>query len=604
VTLEIPTALPSASVAAPLRSPWLFQRLRWRLFVNSGRAMVEASGLRLFVILICSTVVAGCVFGVCDVGFTFLRDKRLLDTGEVPEMLFDLLFFALFMMLVFSTGLILYGSLFSSAETGFLMSMPARADQVFAYKYQGAIAFSSWAFVLLGCPMLVAYGLVGLPGEHAGEPALLAPWYFYALLPLFFFGFVLLPGSLGAALCLLVVNFVPRRRKQIMWVLAITVIGLVSFWFYSVLSTTRADVWSRETAQALVGRFTFAQRTITPSHWMSRGVISAAARDLDQTAYNLALIWGNGLFLYLVTTGLAVGLYRRGYNRVATGGELRRRYGGHWLDQALSRILGFVDAQTRLLIVKDFRTFRRDPKQWAQVVIFVGLLCLYFANLPNIHQFDESEQHGGALAGLRTEWAERNAISLLNMGATALLLCTYTSRFIYPMLSLEGRKFWILGLLPLERDRLLWGKFMFAATAALLIAESLVLLSDVMLRIPLIGILLHVVTVATLAVGLSGLSVGIGACLPNFRETDPSKIAVGFGGTLNLIAGLLFLMVTISFMAAPWHMVMMPAEDGSYVTPMAVAGVVIGLLVGVATGIAAIMVPLQVGAAALRKMEF
>ena len=32
--------------------------------------------------------------------------------------------------------------------------------------------------------------------------------------------------------------------------------------------------------------------------------------------------------------------------------------------------------------------------------------------------------------------------------AIALLLCTYTGRFVYPMLSLEGRKFWVLGLLP------------------------------------------------------------------------------------------------------------------------------------------------------------
>ena len=60
-------------------------------------------------------------------------------------------------------------------------------------------------------------------------------------------------------------------------------------------------------------------------------------------------------------------------------------------------------------------------------------------------------------------------VSLTNLTATSILLCAYTGRFIYPMLSLEGRKFWILGLLPLKRDRLLWGKFTFSATWALLI---------------------------------------------------------------------------------------------------------------------------------------
>ena len=63
-------------------------------------------------------------------------------------------------------------------------------DQVFAYKFQGAVAFSSWGFLLLGSPILIAYGL------RIGDGA---PWYFYAVLPLFFLGFVLLPGSIGRA---------------------------------------------------------------------------------------------------------------------------------------------------------------------------------------------------------------------------------------------------------------------------------------------------------------------------------------------------------------------------------------------------------------------
>src|SRR5262249_57031371 len=53
--------------------------------------------------------------------------------------------------------------------------------------------------------------------------------------------------------------------------------------------------------------------------------------------------------------------------------------------------------------------------------------------------------------------------------------------------------------------------------------------------------------------GLSGLSVGLGAWMPNFQERDPSKIAVGFGGTLNLVAGLVYLLLVIGLLAMPWH---------------------------------------------------
>src|SRR5207244_7581133 len=93
-----------------------------------------------------------------------------------------------------------------------------------------------------------------------------------------------------------------------------------------------------------------------------------------------------------------------------------------------------------------------------------------------------------------------------------------------------------------------------SATWSLVIAEFLVIFSDLMLTIDPILIGVHAATVVVLALGLSGLSVGLGAWMPNFRESDPSKIAVGFGGTLNLITGLLFLLVEILLMAVPWHL--------------------------------------------------
>jgi hypothetical protein len=34
---------------------------------------------------------------------------------------------------------------------------------------------------------------------------------------------------------------------------------------------------------------------------------------------------------------------------------------------------------------------------------------------------------------------------------------------------------------------------------------------------------------------------------------DPSKIAVGFGGTLNLVLELAFLLATLALIAAPWR---------------------------------------------------
>ena len=136
---------------------------------------------------------------------------------------------------------------------------------------------------------------------------------------------------------------------------------------------------------------------------------------------------------------------------------------------------------------------------------------------------------------------DKYAISLMNLCGTAILLCAGLSRFVFPLISLEGRKFWILGLTPVSRDQLLRGKFAFAATGSLVVAEALILVSDVLLGLPWEGLVLHAVVVAILALGLSALNVGLGAYLPTFSETDPSKIVVGFGGTVNMVTGLGFL---------------------------------------------------------------
>jgi ABC-2 type transport system permease protein len=563
-----------------VNQPLLFQCLRWRLLHNSAATVVQNSPVRLISILLCSLLVWAGVYAGSLLGFRDLQVHQIPFAGGIIGTLFDLLFLALAIMLVFSTGLILYSSLFTSAESAFLLSTPMGADQVFAYKYEGALAFSSWAFILLGSPILLAYGWV-----------FAVPWYFYALLPLFFLGFVLVPGSVGALLCLLVVNFVPRKRKQVFVAVSALALVVCVWWGYRVNLSARAAMANPDALQRLFGHMTFAQGPLLPSHWMAQGVRAAARGEVFEALYPLALIWSNGLFLYVLAAGTSTRLYRRGHNLQTTGGTLRRRYGGHWLDRGLTLMLACLHPQMRLLIIKDFRTFRRDPAQWAQLLIFAGLLFFYTANTRRIYQEDIGRLY-------------QNVVSLLNLAATAFLLCAYTGRFIYPMLSLEGRKFWILGLLPLERERLLWAKFAYAVTAALVMAESLVLFSDFLLGMEGTVMALHALTIMAVAVGLSGLSVGLGASTPNFRENDPSKIAVGFGGTLNLVSGLLLLLVVIGLMAVPYHLyaaLAQPEAPHDLAVRLLLAA---GLALGMGLGLIAGVVPLRMGVRTLRRTEF
>lgn len=569
-----------------MSSTLLLQNLRWRLFRNSLSILLKQSWWRAATVAYCCAIIWAFLFTLAWYGFHELKTRpewKIPLEQNLIVLLFDVFFLTLAVLLIFSTGIILYSSLFAGAETQFLMSTPVPDDQIFSYKFQGAVAFSSWAFVLLGSPVLLAYGMEVSHG---------APWYYYFVLPLFFLGFLPIPGSIGAIACLLVVNVLPRHRKHLLVGIGLAAIGGLALWiFLWVREAKELGFGTRTWFESLLHELEFLGGALHPPHWMSRGIKAAALDRPGEMLYCLGLVWSYGLFLYLVTVWLARKLYRRGFNRLASGGAIRRRFGGHWLDALAERTLLFIDPQTKVLIIKDFRAFRRDPAQWAQILLFIGMGVIYFLNMRRFYEHDLGRSF-------------KIGISLLTLTATAFLMCAYTGRFIFPMLSLEGSKFWILGLLPLDRGRLMIGKFVFSSIGCVAVGEFLIVFSNVMLGMPLLIILVHMLTIGVLALGFSGMSVGLGACIPNFRESDPSKIAVGFGGTVNLVLSLLLLGAVILTMALPWHLLYgrnpdldLPLGNVPILTWSCMLG---GLIVGAV----AIYLPMRAGMRNLRTLEF
>jgi ABC-2 type transport system permease protein len=111
--------------------------------------------------------------------------------------------------------------------------------------------------------------------------------------------------------------------------------------------------------------------------------------------------------------------------------------------------------------------------------------------------------------------------------------------------------------------------------------------------------------------GLSGIAVGLGAWMPDLRESSPSKISSGFGGTLSLVISSLFIMATVIAAAVPTHLFLLTHTLGPSVISshgiLAWAGgrwgAIAGGLAVVGLGIAATVVPLMLGLRAFRRLE-
>jgi ABC-2 type transport system permease protein len=579
------TATLAPPAVAPTPAPSqaaVFRQLRVRLARNGLRTLVESGKIKLVTMLATSVVVGLFVFALSWFGFHELFRGKVPAKGLIAAGLFDMMFFTLGGMLIFSTGIILYASLFTSPEAKFLLATPATADLIFATKFQAAVAFSSWAFLILGLPILVSYGIV------AG-----VPWYFYPLLPAYLLGFVLLPGSASALGCVLLARFLPRNRRQVLLASGVVLTGVLIYWLVQVGNAAKRTLaaQNRSELDGLVGQFSLAQHPLMPSHWMTTGVTAAARDEVLNAAIPMALLCSNGLMAYLFAAWVAGRVYRTAFDRLSGQGRGKAIYRTSVLDRGMELLVWYLDKPTRILVVKDFRTFRRDPSQWALLIVFAGLMMLGARNFRQFYTAD-------------LDVLDKYIVGLVNLAGTSILLCAGLSRFIFPLISLEGRKFWVLGLMPVSRRQILVGKFAFAATGAVLIAETLIVGSELMLGVSFELVAVHALAALCIALGLSGLNVGLGAYMPNFRETDPSKIVVGFSGTVNMVVGLLYIVIVVAVTALPLHAAAVvkfylkqPMGDFPW---WAYAG----LPLGVIAAAVAVWLPLRAGAKALAETEF
>ncbi len=580
------------------REAGILWRLRWRLVRTSLVHSYQTARLRVLLVVVLSTVFWAGLFVLFFEGFRFL----IIHVGgpggayhaETVRLVFHVFFASLNVMLVFSSGIIFYGALFRSEETAFLLSTPVRAGRIVLHKFQDAVFFSSWGFFLLGSPMLLAYGIVTN-----------APWTYYALMLPLMATFVYIPCCVGALACLGIVRWLPKVRKLVVGLLSAAVIGISLYAIWQTVRGSGFEVFGSKWFQETLERFRFTRGQWLPSTWLAAALLEAGRRGSlatieapwSESLKYLSVLTSNAMLLHLLVVSTGARLLLPCYSLARGHGGRRFRQREALIDRLLAAMTRPIHRPMSLLLVKDLRLFRRDPVQWSQFLIFFGLLALYFMNLD---RFDNDSRDVSYRAWI-------NIVSFLNLAVVGLILSTFTTRFIYPMLSLEGSRFWILGLVPVQRDVIVWSKFVFAAVGSWIPSAILILISDLMLRVEAIVVLLHQLTCILLCLGLASISVGLGAAMPNVREQSPAKVAAGFGGTLSLVLSASFILVIVSLTALPCHFYTIAIDSGFGVGWIGRYSIETWMLVGVAVAILlttlATYVPMRVGLREFRRLE-
>lgn len=554
----------------------ILESRRRRELSNRFRDLLDRSRFKILVIGSFSILFW---FSLYRLSLTGMRQIQFMAKEHAAELLgsmFHVFFLALGVMLLFSNAIITYTSLFRSRETAFLSSLPVRAESIFLYRLLESVAFSSWAFVFLATPLTAAYASwLGLP------------WTFNLAVLAFYLTFLFVPAALGALVSMIVTVTIPRSRKGLTIAGAAIIVAGVVYLGFRVVRLPGGFNQDLRIASEVFESIRFSENPLLPSAWLAKGILHLRDGRTGKALFFLGVIAANALFLTAIAHAAAGRLMRRGWF-VSQDLPTRKRRGARaGLDLVFGRLLFFMGRRVRQIVLKDAKTFVRDPVQWTQFLIFFGLLGIYFSSLRSF-AYEERDV------------VFRNLIGQMNLLATSLTLATFSSRFIFPQLSLEGRRFWVVGMMPMPREEILFGKLAFSFAASLFISETLIGISSYMLRTPVSLAALHAVALFGICLGLSGLSVGLGTLYPNFAEDNPSKIVAGFGGTLNLVMSLGFVLAVIAVQAVPGFVLLREGGGASPDAPLWVVGSMAAIMV---VSLTACLAPMALALKAIRKLE-
>lgn len=491
-------------------------------------AFVSFSALLIFV---GSFALSSLVFSLFeDLGAESLAGK-LSFADLVMGRLLSFFAFAVFVLLIFSNAVISYATLFRSREMPVLVLAPVPTAELFLGRFLECVSFSSWASAFLGTPILLAYGLA----SHA-------PPFFYLAAVLFYLPFVVIPAALGSLITLLGLRFLLRFHARAKWLLGILLVAVGALFatFRSRLSpgelaTPEGAAGDLRGLLDLLGR---SQHPFLPSQWLADGVLKAALGDYGGALFDLGLLLSTALFFLWLATLAAERFFPLNWSALVGAEESRPVKSRRGLLSRLEAIFFFLREPWRALVVKDLRLFWREPAQWSQFLLFFGIMALYVANT----------RGEAAQAAVGASWKAWGTV--LNLVACLLILASLTSRFIYPLISLEGRRIWILGLSPVGLRKVVQQKFWLSVATTAGFTLGLTALTGIRLGLDPVAMGLSLGAVLASTFALSGLAVGLGSLYANFSEDNPSRVVSGLGGTLNFLLSLLHIALTTAGLGA------------------------------------------------------
>ncbi len=511
-------------------------------------------------------------------GIFFYRIFHYLETLEIigpilAKRIISLTFLIFLTMIFLSSVITALSTFFRSKEVEFLMSLPLPVEKIFLSKFFENTFYCSWATMIAAIPFTWAFGL-----SRNYPPG------FYPLSIIALVLFILIPSAVGVIVLILLVNMMGNiTRRRVTYLIIIFLTFLLIFFFLTKPTILRVPFTEDiNEINAYVEQLRIENKFLPSDHlvrFLSDPFSSSANRFL-------LLLFTTALFTVMLSYVVALGLYRRGWNKsfesFASGNK--RRFLNHLFN--FLRTIKIPNGVSSL-IVKDVRMFTRLPSQWGQALIFFVLLLTYIVSLKRTPYYFSTPY-----------WLA--IISFINLGFTGYIIATLSTRFVYPAISLEGKSIGFLFSSPIKLREFFNEKFLISFVPNWLLAEFIIICSNIFLKSTFLFTLIcaGITTVYTLTI--VSISIGFGALFPDFTESNPSKIAAGGGGVLTAILSLFYIAVSTIIIAVPTRRFISLQFQQQ---PFQIKGFIFYIFMFILVSFLFSILPLKAGMKSLRRME-
>ncbi|MBI2889735.1 MAG: hypothetical protein HYY13_03015 [Nitrospirae bacterium] len=436
-------------------------------------------------------------------------------------------------LLVYSNLVVSLSTLLLSKDLDLLASLPVPAGVVFLRQFSLGLLHSSWMFLLFGTPVFAAYASL-----YAAPPLSLL------VLVVGLAGFLLIPACASGFLILVFGRIFPARRVREAAAVGGILLFAALYLAFRVLQPERlADPGSFRSLLGYTLSLQAPGSPALPSTWLSNLAFEALRGQWSNATFYLSLIVTTGASLTIVLAEVAARIYPSLLSRAQEAGGRRRRR-----ETAGSRPLPvplrWLPHSLGAVILKDTRTFLRDPTQWSQLVLVAALIIVYLYN------FRVLPKERVPLPTFDME----NLLAFVNLGLCGFVLVAVAARFVFPLLSLEGRSYWILRAAPMAARDILLGKLLLGLAPILGLGLFLTVASNLVLGSTR---LMHVVSAGTtigISVAAVTLALTFGILYPRFNIENAARIPTGVGGLTYMVTAMAVILAVLAIEAWPTYL--------------------------------------------------